>query len=342
VIATRCEGCGGTFEVDDAWAGRRARCRRCGTVIAIPELDIFEIRDDAPLPLAGGEEEDSRPEPAAVPVEAVPDDAPIVLDHATGEKARAAVRAAAGYTTTEPRRSFWADLAYSFVFPFPGTNAIRFASVVAFYLIYAFLGYAAWYGTVGRGAIAGWLSAYFFSIIQDTCAGEDCLSGFSLESGYDGIVAPFFAMLGTYLWVGWPWIIWWAVMSSRGGILPDPTADLAVSIGLYALAVFLWPMTVLTVAIFGFSMDVLRYDRQLLTIGRNFGPYAIVILALGLTAAIAVGFRQLVQRVPLASGAGIAWSLGGAVISAYVAVVTMRTIGLFYRHNKRHFAWEAE
>ncbi len=352
MITTTCDGCGGRFEVDDAWAGRRVRCGRCGTILTIPETDPFTRDDAAPLPLAG-EDEDDRPDPSEVPVEVFPEDAPILLDHATDEQAKGRARHAQGLPTTEPTRSYRADLAYTFVFPFRHLGWLRLAFLVAMYAFAAVLGlmalfpiYGAIFYLCGQFIVFGGLSAYCFSIIEQTCAGEDRLPAFDFQPG-EAVVGPFFRMLGTVLWVAWPALLWEGLMYAHGSLLPTRLADLGIAISLAAVAVGLWPMTILTVAIFGFSPTMLRYDNLLLGIGRRFGAYLVTCLFLAAAAACFYGLLVLGANAALALmrewfGLWCLLSAGASVGCAVSAVMAMRVIGLFYRHNKRGLPWEAE
>lgn len=351
MITTTCDGCGGTFEVDDTWAGRRAQCGRCGAIVTIPEADLFEV-DDTPLSLAG-DEDDSRPDPADVPVEAFPEDAPILLDHATSEEAEAKVRAEKGFTSTEPTRSYGRDLAYTVAFPFRNLGWLRLTFLIAIYAFSAVLGLMALfpiYGVIvffgGQFIIFGCLSAYCFHIIEQTCAGDDILPAFDFQPG-EAVVRPFFRMLGTLLWVAWPALLWDGLAYGYGPILPTRFGDLGAGIGLAGAAVLLWPMTILTVAIFGFSWDGLRYDKLLLGIGRRFGAYLVTCAFLAMAATFLYGLVVLSAKAAVALvrdwfGLWCLLSLGASIGSACSAVIAMRVIGLFYRHNKRGLPWEAE
>ena len=107
-------------------------------------------------------------------------------------------------------------------------------------------------------------------------------------------------------------------------------------------------MTILSVAIHGFSPRVLRYDKQLVTLFRAFPAYlAIWLLLIGVglgayvcmtaTAVVAafLGLQDLLAAL-------ILLFVVMACVQAYAGLVTMRIIGLFYRHYKSRFAWQAE
>jgi hypothetical protein len=52
MIAFICAGCGKSFHVDDGLAGRRSRCKQCGTVATIPVADVIPLLEvERPTPL---------------------------------------------------------------------------------------------------------------------------------------------------------------------------------------------------------------------------------------------------------------------------------------------------
>jgi len=350
MITAKCHSCGGAFRLDDSLAGRRAKCKRCGAVFTIPDNDPFDAGDDGLLKIAG-EDDDNRPVPPAVSAadpnapQTSPEDAPFVLNHAADPEQRAQAWRSERDVVTDPTRSFWADAGIAFIVPFRGSGIILFFFVVFFMVVSAFLDLAGCIGLLGQIIIGGWLCAYYFLVIQSTCTGEDHLPPFEIEGGFDGIVRPIVAYWGALAWAGLPFLAWSWIMYEYD-VFPG-NGDRMVWFGLMALAIFIWPMTILSVAINGFTMDVLRYDKQLVSIGRSLLPYAaifVMLVALTFLTVITAGFGSFVGF--LVSGASMgtyfAIRLGLIILAAYVDLTTMRLIGLFYRHNKRRFAWLAE
>lgn len=119
-------------------------------------------------------------------------------------------------------------------------------------------------------------------------------------------------------------------------------------IGLFALGVFIWPMTILTIALHGFTMNALRYDLQLISIGRAFAPYLAIFGMLILTLGLGSGFvLEALNLLPASQTIqAVRSSFVGSVaimsVQTYMMLVSMRIIGLFYRHYKSRFAWQAE
>jgi hypothetical protein len=52
MIAFFCAGCGKSFQIDDRLAGRRSRCKQCGTVATIPVVDVIPLLEvERPSPI---------------------------------------------------------------------------------------------------------------------------------------------------------------------------------------------------------------------------------------------------------------------------------------------------
>ena len=80
------------------------------------------------------------------------------------------------------------------------------------------------------------------------------------------------------------------------------------------------------------------------TIARTFPAYAAICALLGVVFMLQIAAFLLVGGAfSLGSGtSGVGLEVVGAVITTYGWVVTMRIIGLYYRHHKRRFPWVAE
>lgn len=113
------------------------------------------------------------------------------------------------------------------------------------------------------------------------------------------------------------------------------------------LGVFLWPATILTLAVGG-GVRGLRPDLIVMTVARAIGPYLAIWLMLSVAGGLLVlpGIAEeygLFDAIPVLGG-GRSWPAHVliSVFSGYLLIVIMRTIGLFYRHFKADFAWSAE
>lgn len=384
-ISFDCSHCQAHFSVADSLAGRKAKCTRCGQAIQIPKpavkLDddgLIALADEPaaearhtvappppPFPTAAsdrkGKAKSARPRPARasppVPpgqVISAPAQQAVVLDHAPPPGL--VLRDDGTYGIA---RRFWPDLGHSFIYIARGRGPFLFGILVLLFGIRAFLQAVptGGYGLVPQFIIAGWLCAYYFEIIVHTCSGEDELPLFSMESGIlDDIVFPFLKFLASYLWVMLPLIAWIAAMVYLGrtepflfgipSLIPSEPRDQWIAIGLLLLGLLLWPITALSIAVNGCTVDAIRYDRQLVTIARAPGGYLAVCLLLVAAAAILVAgsVSAAVTGALLGGGLGAALLVGllTSFVGAYAAVVCMRAIGLFYRHYKDRFAWAAE
>lgn len=346
-IVAHCASCGARFTLSDSMAGRKARCARCKSVIQIPELvdaepdDLFSLAD-----------EDSR---SAPPVVSASPAGPVVLDHAAREEERARQDQLPDRLTTDPTRGFWADAALSFAVPFHGRGVFVLIMVLILRIIHQFLAFASYagcagqiIGLLGRFIIDGWLFALYLNTIGETCRGEDELPNIGMDQGaIDDVILPFFRFVGGFAWVWLPFGVCGILMWRFGGFV-DPMSDWLLLLGLWGLGLFMWPMTVLTIAVYGFALDALRYDLQVVTIARAFVQYLAIWVLLSFTigAYFAMTFGSILsQYFPNALGwlpTGMVGTIVFFGVQSYFMLVSMRIIGLFYRHNKRHFAWVAE
>lgn len=316
MIEVRCPDCGAEFRLEDPMAGRKARCARCKAVIAIGAAPRGE-------------------------------QGPVVLDHAAGAPERGKVMRRRGLPTTDPSRGFWADAAMSFYVHFRPRSVFIFLCVTAMILLRNYLRFAGCIGGAGQLILSAMLAGYYLNLIQSTCAGEDDLPPFAIDNAWDGMVSPFLEFAGSWLWAALPALVWGVLM--LGGAVTFGGA-IFVEIGLALLAVFIWPMTILTVAVNGFSLDALRYDLQVGTIARNLPSYLAVCLMLAAAVALMVvgvlvstgvsAFGVGLGVKGLAAAATLGWVL--PAIEAHATIAVMRIVGLFYRHNKDHFLWVAE
>lgn len=239
------------------------------------------------------------------------------------------------------------DVLKSFTFHFAGRGPWMLGMTVILVTAAPFVARFGIGGLLLGLAIEGLYCAMLLSIVLDTCAGEDELP--SLDAG-DANGVGIFKALGLFiagtLFVLWPFAGWLVLMEvSSSSLLASPLLGMALVI----LGVLLWPMTMLTIAVNGFSLEHLRYDRQLATIARAPGAYLCICAALGAVVGMAYGASLLAQGLlPGGRGVGsilaraIALLFVGSVCQVYFSFASMRIIGLFYRHYKARFAWLAE
>lgn len=363
-ITFLCPQCEGRFTVEDALAGRKVRCARCGGILTVPEKDIFAA-DAGPLALA---DEDAPPPEApgeSPPVADAPPDAPpaahrsrpVVLDLAIGPDSDAAARKQAGDTVTAPSQSFWNDLAGAFVLPLSARGLAPIGILTVLILIGGLLdrmgamgrivGFGLWPVSLMLGV---WLPAFFLKTVSETCRGWDELPADALDfhsgSWFDAL-SPLLSYLTGYLWVWLP-LAAYAVLAAFGPVA-GPWTHSTVMIALWAVGVLLWPATILAIALEGPRWSALRYDKLLRAIGAAPDRYGAVclIVTLAKAAEFTVVFRllfpaQAARWLPAGLAASGAMVLLFPPVSIYLTLVAMRVIGLFYRHSKSRLGWILE
>lgn len=323
-----------------------ARPRSGGARDGADEVEVIPLADDvksvaSPAVSPGG----------VAPSVVVIDDA-VDLQYAADERPRVTARAPRpGDEIKAPTRSFWEDLALSFVYPVAGAgNAINLGIIVFFVAISAFLGVTgSAMGIVslaGKVIIYGWLAAVYMSVVTDSAAGSDDMPGIKMESGiFDDIIRPMVRYLGSFAMAVLPAIV--VAIAMDIGLPLHPLAVL----GVFVIGVFFWPMMMLLFSV-GAIQEAVRVDRMIATVLRAPLPYLIiwVMLLAGLTviilsssdAAALLDFSGVPKTYFFLSGGGFAMDLGLRLFELYLWLVTMRVIGLYYHHYKQKFAFVLE
>jgi hypothetical protein len=349
-IVAQC-GCGAKYKVDESAVGRRVRCKKCG--------EAFEIR--------GGPKDAPGRSPSKSPVAQSSREAPtpIALDLTIP----AALPAAAAVAVPV------ADLGYAPLAkgespadrgPFGLLRALlnaflffrRFGNVKTFLFAWAVL--AA--GNIGSGLLLaignysflvgglgllafflaeGSFTAFSFDIIRQAAEGEDELPDYPLTAGPEDwwglLIKPFFVFVGASMLVLAPAIIYSMAISAT--ISEDSTAgpisELIGSGGLMVLGLFLWPMVILCLTI-GSSSTLLLVGRMIPAIVQTFGPYALTVLTVYLSAA-----AYMVIRICLDQGnlPGIILTVVAYGIRAFLQIAAMRAVGAYYHRHYQNLAW---
>lgn len=338
MITFRCS-CGSSIGMPDHAAGKTAKCMTCGSRVVVPAPEpvgaIAAPDDDLPLEL------ELEPEPQR-PVTR----APVPLPH---ESERAAARhtkypnasseAHTAARAARKQRGYFADAVASFFIPF---SPLGIASLVGLttllvvmnfvpFLILALLAMLIAYGA---------LAAYCFEVIVETAGGEDALpmpSG--IEEWATELPGALIAMVATLLAAFFPAILVGTVLPLAG--VPEDITDIGMLVALVA-GVFTFPVAILCVAMGGIG-TLLRPDHHLRTILSAPGQYLLIWCMLLLVLGVQLGAGHLLATGDLGDGLG-AYLTTIAVanfIAVYGLVVTMRQIGLFYRHFSDRFPWSA-
>jgi len=97
---------------------------------------------------------------------------------------------------------------------------------------------------------------------------------------------------------------------------------------------FLFPAAILTVAV-GQDLLLLRPDYLLAPLRRAFVPYLTVVLLLVATCLLLMHTTQYTGASPVVT----AMHLAGNLLVQVLAILSMRSIGLLYRHYSCYFKW---
>jgi len=354
-IRFACMGCGKTVKAPDVAAGRRAKCPGCGAVQIVPaastaELDPLGLQQGAvSAPAAPRANASASPGEGACPgCGAVLREGAPLCKYCGWVNPAGMARPVPAQGVAGPQRGFAADVTRSFAFHFSGRGAWVFGVTVIMMTLGPIIAQFGMAGFFGWLTIEGVYCALLLETILDTCAGEDELPALELGGGFwEGVFRPIFLFLGGTLVAAWPLLAWLVAAELEAS---GPMGSPAVGVALLALGVLLWPMTMLTIAINGFSPGHLRYDKQIVTIARAPGPYLAICAVLALVVAMSYGADRLAEGL-LDAGAdrpgpiilrAMAVLFISAVVQVYTAFAAMRIIGLFYRHYKARFAWLAE
>ncbi len=284
--------------------------------------------------------------PAAIPIEVVPAPAPS-LAYARDPRRVGPTGGKLLDSGGGPTRGFWANAFLSFVYPLQsGSNVLTLFIILFAVGVKSFLSnFAGSFGFAGVCIIFGWLASLYFSVIQETASGSEDLPGLRLEEGFlDGIIKPAFKYIGAFAVVLAPGLILGILILF--GVLPESWGPM-IPIWL-AAGVFLLPICLLL-----FAFDALaaffRIDLVFSTIFKTFLPYLaiwfmLLIVGLGLLVTSVSAFVlelfawDFLLSASLATvGLGMGAVIFVDVVGAYLMIVAMRIIGLYYLHFKHRF-----
>jgi len=148
------------------------------------------------------------------------------------------------------------------------------------------------------------------------------------------IIQPFLVFLFTLAVVEMPFIVALGILKSPDVAAYQTWQAEIVLEALLAFGLFLFPVAILTMAV-GKDFTLLRPDYVLAPIVRAFRPYLVVA---GLLIAVGVLEMQTQQY----TGQDVVAAAGHLMLNLVVqvvAIIAMRSIGLFYRHYSCYFAW---
>ncbi len=187
----------------------------------------------------------------------------------------------------------------------------------------------------------GWLLGFYLNIIYETAFEIDELPEIYLGTSITFlwyVIKPFLTFFFTMMVVQLPFIIALMLLADYGITYEDMwqghTGYYLLLQGLFTFGLFLFPMVILTMAV-GKDITLLRPDYFLIPVRKAFIPYLVVVFLLA-------AFAILEMHTAQYSDAGLATTAKNLALNLavqVVAIIAMRSIGLFYRHYSCHFLW---
>ena len=239
-----------------------------------------------------------------------------------------------------PRRTFWQDIRFAYVFPFANTHNTTHTLIV---LGIGALGASTF--CLGR-VVDAWIASVLMNVVIDAASGSDDFHGARTDAGWwDGYGAPAMWMLLSLALAQSPTIVYY-ILVRMGWIHESPLLLWMWTVG----GVFFWPMFMLLMSLESASL-VFRIDLILLTVVRTLPAYLVIWLTLlvpSLAVAAAIfGVGLIEEQLTSRSASHIValWyvlRILEQVVTIYLAIVAMRCIGLYYLHFKRRFAFRLE
>lgn len=187
----------------------------------------------------------------------------------------------------------------------------------------------------------GWLLGFYLNIIYETAFEIDKLPEIYLGTSITFlwyVIKPFLIFFATMVVVQFPFIIALMLLQDKGITYENMWQERT---GFYLLlqvflifGLFLFPMAILTTAV-GKDITLLRPDYFLVPIFRAFLPYTVVVFMLAV-------FAILEMQTTQYTSAGLATTVKDLTLNfaiQVVAIIAMRSIGLFYRHYSCFLPW---
>ncbi|MGA2172439.1 MAG: hypothetical protein ABSG82_05430 [Sedimentisphaerales bacterium] len=196
------------------------------------------------------------------------------------------------------------------------------------------LGYVAYF------AAWGYLFGFYLKIIRETAAGDDELP--EVETGTSitflvYIIKPIFVFAFSVFIVQLPFIIALAFFKDKGVTWENMNENMVLRT-LFIAGLFFFPVTILTAAVIEDLPELFRFDRLVAPVIRAFVPYMVTVGLLAVACFIESNARQykpMTDPLSLSNLGNLAVNLAEQV----VAIIAMRSIGLFYRHYGCYFGY---
>ncbi len=221
---------------------------------------------------------------------------------------------------------------------FDSENVTSLAFVIAVVCFKFFTAGSPCCAFVTHFAIWGWLLGFYLNIIYETAFEIDKLPEIYLGTSITFlwyIIKPFFLFSVTMAFVQLPFIIVLVLRKDEGLTIENVRqAEFELVHILFILGLFLFPIAILTTAI-GKDITLFRPDYLLAPVFKAFVPYVVTVLLL-------IAAALLETQTTQYTGAGLLTTAGHLATNfavQLIAIIAMRSIGLFYRHYSCHLAW---
>lgn len=225
---------------------------------------------------------------------------------------------------------------------FDTQNAASLLFVIAIVCFKFFLGQAiCCMNYISYIVVWGWLLGFYLNIIYETTFEIDKLPEIFLGTSITFlwyIIKPFLTFFFTMLSVQIPFIIGLILLQDRGiayeNMWQAHTGWYLLLQVLFVFGLFLFPIAILTAAV-GNDITLLRPDYLLAPMLKAPLPYTIIVALLVAACIIEMQTTQYDGSAMLITAGDLALNL----VVQIIAIIAMRSIGLFYRHYSCHFRW---
>jgi hypothetical protein len=236
-------------------------------------------------------------------------------------------------------RDVFVDTWKIFIDPRNATSLVFVIAVVCFKF---FLAREVCCGRLASLIAWGWLLGFYLNIIYESAFEIDTLPEIYLGTNITFlwyIVKPFAIFLFTMAVVQLPFIIALLLLKDKG-LTPANMWDARTGFhlllqALFIFGLFLFPIAILTAAVGQDFTMLLRPDYLIAPIFRAFGPYLIAVVLLVLASVLETQTAQY-DQLPFTA---LASRLGLNLAVQVLAIIAMRSIGLFYRHYNCYLRW---
>jgi len=311
-IKFNCPNCDALIAFPDKHSGKRARCLTCKQILIIPSRDGETPKKIEP------EIEKAKPLPGFY-----------------NALFRDSWKIFANPTNATPLVFIAAVVCFKFFVRHMNYTIIIHGKSLTFHFPVPF-------GSVMTIASWGCLFWYYMEIIYSTAFDVEQLPDVSIGEDFRfiwNILKSVWIFLIVLAVAALPFIITLVLLRNKGITTenmwqPELGFRLILQL-LFIFSLFLFPMAILTVAV-GRDLALLRPDYFLIPIFRAFKPYIVVVALLVAFGVIVTQIKQYERGISLAT---IAARLTLNLALQIIAIIAMRSIGLFYRHYSCHLPW---